>query len=462
MTAASALRLWFGFSERVTRRRYLLSGLVLGAVKIAVDSALMIAWLGADHMAGRLPFVVPLREFLGATPAQGLQGWQLILVAWAIPFLWIGVSMTMRRAVDAGGTPWLGILFLVPWVNYVVMGALCLLPSRGPGTWEARVVSAARHPGFGYLVTILLVATGVGLGLGVTHVQRVATYSAALFMGVPFVTGALVGYLANREAPVSIAQTILLASMSQLLIAAGLLVVALEGVVCLLMAMPFAMTIAALGSYIGREIAHRRPQSPGFAALLLLAIPASDLWLPSPTPVNGMVLTAIEIAAPPEVVWRHVISFSELPPPREWLFHVGVAYPVRARITGHGIGAVRRCEFSTGAFVEPITAWDEPRRLAFDVAAAPLPMEEWSPYAHVYAAHLDSGFQSRRGEFRLIELPGGHTRLEGRTWYALDIHPSWYWGLYADGIVHLIHGRVLRHIRSLSEAEASRVASRRP
>jgi len=293
-------------------------------------------------------------------------------------------------------------------------------------------------------------------------VRWFANYSAPFFMGVPFLTGALVGSLANRQTPVSLARTFLLAAVSQLLIAAGFIVVAMEGMVCVLMALPFAMTIAGLGAFVGREIARHQPRSPGFAALVLFALPASDLWLPAPTPVNGVVLTAVEIAAPPEVVWRHVISFSELPQPRDWLFHVGVAYPVRARISGRGVGAVRRCEFSTGAFVEPITAWDEPRRLAFDVSASPAPMEEWSPYRRVEAAHLDSGFRSRRGEFRLIELPGGRTRLEGRTWYTLDIHPSWYWGVYADAIVHVIHQRVLRHIRSLSESEASRLARTRP
>jgi hypothetical protein len=253
--------------------------------------------------------------------------------------------------------------------------------------------------------------------------------------------------------------TLVIAILSQVIVAIGLVLTAIDGLLCVLMTLPFSMAIAGLGAILGREIARRRPESPALAGLLLVAVPSADVLLPPPTPVMGMARTTVEIAAPPEIVWRHVVSFAELPPPREWLFHLGVAYPLRARIRGHGVGAVRRCEFSTGAFIEPITVWDEPRRLAFDVAASPIPMEEWSPYRKVYAAHLDSGFRSRRGEFRLVPLAGGRTRLEGRTWYALDIHPAWYWGRYADGIVHLIHRRVLRHIRSLSEAEAGRLAA---
>jgi len=70
-------------------------------------------------------------------------------------------------------------------------------------------------------------------------------------------------------------------------------------------------------------------------------------------PETHEVVTTIEIDAPPEKVWPNVVGFSELPPPSKAVFHTGVAYPQRARMVGTGPGAVRHCEFSTGAFVEP-------------------------------------------------------------------------------------------------------------
>jgi hypothetical protein len=149
-----------------------------------------------------------------------------------------------------------------------------------------------------------------------------------------------------------------------------------------------------------------------------------------------------------------VVAFSELPPPRELLFRAGVAYPMRATIEGAGPGATRRCEFSTGSFVEPITRWEPPRRLSFDVAAQPDPLRELSPYGSIRAPHLDGFFVATAGEFRLVPLPGGGTRLEGSTWYRLDIHPVPYWRLFADAIVHRIHLRVLDHVRTLAERSA--------
>lgn len=164
------------------------------------------------------------------------------------------------------------------------------------------------------------------------------------------------------------------------------------------------------------------------------------------------VVSSLTIDAPPERVWPNVIGFAELPPPEHWLFATGIAYPLRAVIEGEGLGAVRRCEFSTGAFVEPITAWEPPNRLAFDVRSQPSPMEEWSFYRKVHPPHLEDSFRSLRGEFRLIRLADGRTRLEGRTWYALDLAPVGYWRWLADRIVHRIHARVLAHVRTLSEA----------
>jgi uncharacterized protein YndB with AHSA1/START domain len=208
---------------------------------------------------------------------------------------------------------------------------------------------------------------------------------------------------------------------------------------------------------VGRTIALGVQTTRAHPTALLLGLPlaSSVESVVRDLPVHE-VETVREIDAPPEVVWRHVVSFTELPPPTEWFFTAGIAYPKRARMEGSGVGAVRYCEFSTGAFVEPITTWDAPRRLAFDVRAQPKPMTELSPYAFVNAPHLDDALRSRRGEFRLAPLSGGsRTRLEGSTWYTLDMGPSTYWRVWSDALLHAIHGRVLDHIARLAEADVS-------
>jgi hypothetical protein len=230
----------------------------------------------------------------------------------------------------------------------------------------------------------------------------------------------------------------------------------LEGVICLAMAAPIGEVLALIGAFAGWSLQKgprgATPLPPALGALIL-ALPlmmgaeAQDAGRP---PLFAVV-TTVEVDAPPSAVWEHVVTFSELPPPEAWIFKLGVAYPVRARIDGRGPGAVRKCEFSTGPFVEPITVWDEPHRLAFKVVAQPRPMTELSPYAHVEAPHLDNFLRSERGQFLLTELPGNRTRLEGTTWYRHQIWPAFYWKVWSDAIIHDIHSRVLEHVKALSE-----------
>ena len=189
---------------------------------------------------------------------------------------------------------------------------------------------------------------------------------------------------------------------------------------------------------------------------LLLALPllaGAERLAGTPAP-EYCVLTAVEVDAPPAAVWPHVVSFPDLPEPTEWFFRCGIACPVRARIEGTGVGAIRHCEFTTGDFVEPITVWDEPRRLAFDVTSQPDPMTELSPWRHVHPPHLaEQSLKSHRGEFRLVDLGGGRTRLEGRTWYTFEMQPQAYWTLWSDLAIHAIHRRVLAHVKRLSESQ---------
>ena len=176
----------------------------------------------------------------------------------------------------------------------------------------------------------------------------------------------------------------------------------------------------------------------------------AERWV-NPQAETLEVRTAIEVNAPPEKVWNQVVAFAEIPPPKELLFRAGIAYPIRAEISGHGVGAVRHCIFSTGPFVEPIGVWDEPRLLRFGVTANPAPLNELSPYGKIQPPHLRGYFVSEKGQFSLTTLPGGRTRLEGTTWYQHTMWPAAYWHLWSDYIIHRIHLRVLEHIRTQAE-----------
>jgi len=445
------LRLWFSFHEPVDRRTYLLHGAGLMLFKYAVDAA--VVWAFVHRAWTPLTYLNPLwvlREQL----LRGAPAWLApALVFWTLPFLWIGVSMTLRRAVDAGRSPWWGLLFFVPVVNYAVMLWLALLPSRpdqrAPAASLTAVDPRLRAGLLGVAAALAITLPTVLLGV---YLRRM--YSAGLFLGTPFTIGYISAYVFNARGARSERHTLQVALLAVALAGGAMLVFALEGAVCIAMAFPLAALLALPGAMIGRAVALRGAGPPARAGLAALLAPLVVLASPRQVPPSHEVVTVVDIDAAPAVVWRHVVAFPDLPPPHEWLFRAGVAAPLRARIEGTGVGATRYCDFTTGSFVEPITVWEENRRLGFDITAQAPPMREWSPYSGVNPPHLAGYFRATHGEFRLVALPGDRTRLEGRTRYAVDMFPQSYWTLPAGRLVAMIHARVLRHIKAVAEEES--------
>jgi uncharacterized membrane protein YhaH (DUF805 family) len=447
------LRLWFGLTEPVSRGTYLFHGALLMGIKYSADTALVHTVTGRQWTPW--DYVNPLFSAKSG-PLEPAPSWLWVALAlWSLPFLWIGVSMTLRRALDAGLSPWACLIFFLPVLNWILMASLAISPSR-PVRSREQVESTTRMR-----AALQGVAAGVGIGLisFALQILLVKSYSASVFLGTPFTMGAAAGYFYNRgrDKPRSAALGVLTVFIGLL----ATLLFAFEGLLCVSMAAPLALPLGALGAKVGEAIAReRRASHPAALALFVLLAPISGaLDRRTSSPPMREVLSSVEIDASPERIWPHLVSFTEIEAPPRWFFRLGIAYPIRARIEGHGPGAVRRCEFSTGSFVEPITAWEEPARLAFEVASQPPPLHEWSPYRQVHAQHLLGTLRSRRGEFRLVPLSSGRTRLEGRTWYQLSMEPQAYWVFFSDLLIHAIHRRVLAHIAeefSAARAPAAR------
>jgi uncharacterized membrane protein YhaH (DUF805 family) len=456
------LQLLFGLRLRVTRKTYVVAGFSLMLTKYALDSGVVFVTTG--ELYSPLRFLSPVMSLRlpesGRHLVSGSADIALIAMAvYALAFMWIGVSMTVRRASNAGKSPWLGVMFLVPVLNVFLILLMSLLPDVERSHWEPEggfyrnqgpksvVPNALRSAMKGVLAGQL-----IGACMTAFSVFGLGAYGAALFFLTPFVMGAVTAYLYNLHAPQGLGSTLGVSLIPVGMTAMGMMLLALEGAICIIMAAPIAVVIALLGALLGYAIPRHQHASAAHSVLIVLALPAlASAEAKLDEPVIFETKSHIEIDAPPSAVWPNVIGFSELPPPNELEFEVGIAYPMRARIEGTGVGAVRHCEFSTGPFVEPITRWEPPTRLSFDVASQPPAMKHWSPVRHFHDYHIGESIQSKRGEFRLSPLPGGRTLLEGSTWYELRMSPPTYWSIWSDALIHSIHGRVLTHIKHLSE-----------
>ena len=475
----------------IDRLPYFVTGVVLVAVKYILD------WLTATQVFLRpwppLDYIVLPSQTVGILllPTQDRLFYGTLLVT-ALPFILVGVLLTIQRLRAAGLPVALVLFFFVPVVNIIMLLLLSVIPTRRQPAFALPVESEEVFPvrsladgpyrdaaldyqqsaswrrlrnahsritldspvGSGALAVGVIVPTT--LAVVVLSTMVLGNYGWGLFIGMPFCMGMAVVLLFGVARPQSFGPSMLVCFLATTFAGMGMLIFAMEGAICLIMAAPIGYFLAFLGGLVGYTI-QRRPWSVEYTPFILLIIVVTLPGLmaaesaASREPDLMEVRSTVEIDAPPEQVWTQVIAFPELPAPDDWLFHTGVAYPVRAEINGRGPGAVRHCVFSTGAFVEPIDVWNEPHRLTFHVAAQPEPMREWSPYA-IHPPHLHGYLVSRRGEFRLTALDDGRTRLEGTTWYTNRMWPAFYWRLWSDAIIHRIHLRVLNHIKNLAEA----------
>jgi hypothetical protein len=443
----------------IDRGTYAVIGVVGFALKHNLDRVVASAFF--HRTWGLFNYWVPMRDVARITDLRSGDAMFLeTMVALAFPFVWVGVVLTMKRLRSAHLPAPLVALFFVPFLNLLFFLLLCLLPARDPLATETRggLVATRIVPesAVGSAAISLLVTVPVGMGMYWLGVNVLQNYGWGLFVAVPFTMGfgaALIYGLRQRR---SLKSCVGVGCLSAALLGFALLALALEGVGCLIMAMPITLPLAAFGGACGYLVQRGRwvgGEAPAYLGLLLVFVPGVQ-WLEhvaarqAPTLV---VQSSIDIQAPPETVWKQVIAFTEIPPPEEWFFRAGIAYPIRAEMLGSGPGAERHCVFSTGAFVEPIEVWDEPRLLKFSVTSNPPPMEEWSPYSHIEPPHLRGFLVSEEGQFLLTPLPDGGTRLEGTTWYRHGLWPTRYWQLWSDAIIHQIHMRVLKHIKDEAE-----------
>jgi uncharacterized membrane protein YhaH (DUF805 family) len=448
---------------RVNRATYFLVGAAAFGLKFLLDWAIVTQlfhrswsllnyWRPFGAVSGVHALSLENRLFAG------------VMLFLALPFIWLGLAMTVKRLRDAGERTWLAALFFAPIANLVFFLVLSLKPSAKEmlseegAPWPApnfleRWIPRTRPASA--LVSIGVTAViGFGFTLLGTHV--VAQYGWGLFVGLPFCLGLFAVLTHSYHEPRGFGECMTVAILPVAILGAILFLVAIEGVVCLAMAAPLASGLALLGGSLGYMIqaAHwGRRNAPAMLSIAVLLTPGfyGVEHFTRPQPGVFEVKSAIEINAPPAQVWKEVLAFAEIPPPKETLFRVGIAYPIRAEITGHGPGAVRHCVFSTGPFVEPIVVWDEPRLLRFSVTANPAPLNERTPYGHIEPRHLHGYFESHQGQFLLTELPGGRTRIEGTTWYSHSMWPETYWHWWSDYVIHRIHMRVLEHIRTETE-----------
>jgi uncharacterized membrane protein YhaH (DUF805 family) len=452
----------FTFKGRIGRAPY-----AAWSVAIFLSQYLIPLYAGQLQDLNALGYLIPHRALpaVGGGAVSALGAAYLLIAAWAL------AALAFRRANDANDGAWAAAFAITPIVQIPVILALCLAPSRPardlvgcfaspetdrePGTTVAHTVASQPLSVWaaavrGVLAGAALTSAAVALGTLVF-----GTYGSTLFLLTPFVVGIVAAYTANLQADIGGRQTAWTVFIAILVGGLTLVAVAVEGVICIVMAAPLGLGMALLGGALGRAMAlrARRPAGQPLQCIALLPLMfAIEHALPASTPFETE--QTMTVAAPPHVVWKSILSTDPVEGPLALPFRLGVAYPLRGEIHGEGIGAERIGEFSTGTAIERVTEWVPSQKLVFVIIRDIPGMRELSPYEHVHAPHLIGYFRTTSTSFELVPRSDGGTDIIERTSHELRLDPVPYWLPMARWIVRQNNARVLQHIRSHAERGA--------
>jgi hypothetical protein len=405
--------------------------------------------------------VLPEKDLFGQfTPPNA----RLVLLGLAAACALIASFVAARRAAALGWKrpPLLGLLIHVPLAG---AGLALWLAATGDEDEDHRSASPLNVAGRLVVPFMLAAFALAGLTWGYDRLQSLGMiplglrqtggyFGLAIFAGLPFATGVSSGVVIRRAGG-SFGQAI---GAAMTLIGAVILILcalAMEGIICVLMAAPFGTGLAFVGAVAGYFLAKKRIADgtlQSAAWLSIVALVALEGWNP-PAPREDTASTQVVIDAPAARVWAQLHDIRDLPPTDNLLFRFGVAHPMGTVTDGQGVGAARLCQLSTGDMPEIVTIWKPGQELRFKVLSTPASMRELGFFGQtVDAAHLHSAYASLEGGFKLETLPDGRTRLTGESHYLLNIAPAAYWNLWTKEIVRMVQLRVLEHVKTRAEA----------
>ncbi len=281
--------------------------------------------------------------------------------------------------------------------------------------------------------------------------------SKAFLFGVPFVLGFVQVYISEKYGPRRWWERLTMPWVPALLCLAASMIFFWEGLICAVLFAPLTLVLSSLGGIaagIVRDAVHPQRRNLVFLCCLMLPVAIAPVEnLRPPQEQMRTVATAIEIDAPPAILWDQIksvpaIRVSELRD--SWTHRIGFPRPVQATLSHEGIGGVRRATFEGGVlFIETVTRWDPPHRLAFTIHAGTASIPPGTLDEHVTIG--GPYFDVLEGEYIIEPSAGNRTTLRLSSRHRLSTRFNSYAALWSDAILRDIQEEILLVIKHRCE-----------
>ena len=189
---------------RIGRVPYALTGLIAFVLKYSLDRFIAASAFGREWPLSGY-WISPFGSVKLAFTLQDNASFIATLLAMALPFIWLGVVLTIRRLRSVGWPIWLVVLFFLPFLNLVFFFLLCILPAaqeeklpENRRRWLEAVVP--KGPIAAAAVAVLLVSL---VSVPIVWLSTVVfeDYGWGAFVGVPFFLGLVSVMIYGYRAP---------------------------------------------------------------------------------------------------------------------------------------------------------------------------------------------------------------------------------------------------------------------
>lgn len=308
-----------------------------------------------------------------------------------------------------------------------------------------------------YRLPLLGIALGIGYGI-ITRLligEQANLASLSFLFLTPTILGMIPLTLMDQEKLESYKRIIFTPWITVFSFFLTLFLVGLEDFLCLLiLGAPFFI-LGTLGSLIYRfgQINKKKNKGKLLSIVLLpLLLSPIETYLDVPSKIYTVKNEAI-IEASPEAIWTNIVEVKTIEPHeyRPGFFnHIGIPSPINAKVDKKEIGGKRIGNFEGGlTFVETITAYQEYKRVAFDIQVAPQTVRQ-----RVFDQHVLKGkyFTFVDASYELEGMENGKTKLSLYSNYQLSSTVNFYGHFWGDIILSDFQSRLLEVIKARSES----------
>jgi hydrogenase-4 membrane subunit HyfE len=265
-----------------------------------------------------------------------------------------------------------------------------------------------------FIQSIIITFIFLSIGFALLHFDLIG-YGVSFFVFLPFMLGIILGTPAFKKySLIGLAVPIVIFLL--LLYAGGL-----EGMVCILMALPPIIIAVLLGIFIKSQIQkYRKKQKEKNlikSSILPLITFLSVAFVETELTKNNQFIVEVksEIILPytPMEVYETIKHVDTLDAEKPFLMKLDLPIPQKCILEEEKVGGLRTCYFEGGNIVEKITALEKGKLIEMDVIDYQLIGRKWL------------GFKEANYYFEALD--NGQTKMTRITAYSSVLYPRFYW-----------------------------------